>query len=90
MVEARAAVESLPAHLLDELEGAVRAHLSRGQAASGANPLSPRSPASSCRVAGSPPRSGRPTAALADVGEHNRVVCFSTDCCIASCYWATR
>jgi len=73
VLEARAAVESLPPHLLDELEAAVKAHLGRGHAVSGASPLSPRSPAivrqAPWRASGSPPRSGRPTAAPADLGK---------------------
>ena len=79
VLEARAAVESLPPHLLDELEGTVKAHLSRGHAVGGASPLSPRSPANArqapWRASGSPPRAGRPTAAPADLGESRQASC---------------
>ena len=84
VLEARAAVESLPPHLLDELEGAVKAHLRRGVAgSSGASPLSPRGAVSTrqapfaWRLAGSPPRAGRPTAAPTEYGVAQWIMCLS-------------
>ena len=71
LLEARSAVEALPPHLLDELEGAVKAHLARGSDAfAAAPPPLPGSPTRTrSRLGASPPCSGRPTAAPLDYGE---------------------
>jgi hypothetical protein len=70
LLEARSAVEALPAHLLDELEGAVKAHLARGGAIGAAPPSLPGSPTrKASRPGGTPLRIGRPTAAPLDLGE---------------------
>ena len=69
LIEARSALEALPPHLLDELEGAVKAHLARGGDAVVAVPPGSPTRAALRQSSGSPLGIGRPTAAPLDLGE---------------------